>query len=1515
MTTSDEHTSVNGSSPFGSGAAHYVGWSGVIPVHRRTKVPFSGFTGRSGVQVTYAQSVAASADRRYASSNLALRLPQGVIGVDVDAYDDKPGGATLERMERELGALPASWRSTSRAPEDPVSGIRLYRVPEDMTFDGVAGPGIEIVQHHHRFVMAWPSVHPKTGRIYQWVGPDGQIADRPPTPEELPGLPERWVDHLAASAEGRTVGDGAAVADFLTEHAGTDNPRIFDKVTEAFRSAVAKGEARHDNMLKALGKAMRDAARGYYPAAVAEERLREMWDGATSGEGRDAEYADLLARAVADVNVGAERFKRALYEEVHGERRARSAGDNRFTDAFMAQTVADDVLAGRFVWSTGVGWLEWDGRVWNRCDESAVVEDVRRYVISQVQASAQRAVEMQEGAQEDLAGWSKLVSAGRLRAITGLAKGIRGVTVPDEALDADPDLLNCLNGIVDLRSGVLLDHNPDRLMTRLCGTDFDPTAKDDAWERILDAMPEEIVPWMQVRCGQAATGYRTPDDRVPLLQGTGSNAKSTFTAALSRALGTYHVLVPDNLLLGKQQRDESMVLRSARFALMEETPQGAQLNSVMLKKATSPEMSGHHLYQSETTWETTHSLFITTNYRPVVTETDDGTWRRLSLVVFPYRYVAGEPDPAKNEKKGDPRLRPRVEEGDPDILRAALAWIVAGARLWYASGRVLPEVPDRVRADTRAWRRETDLVMAYLDSEVVFDFERHVRCADVLMDFNDWLKSKGQQPWSDRVLSQRFGGHDEVIRHGVVKKKFPRPDEGVSELGMFDRTGGQFTRTTTPSYWAWVGLRFAGEGPEQDRVPAVPAENKVPRVLRNSESYDPAGTAGTPQVRAVEPMIDYPVDPFTGALSEATPPPSGACSPAPPLEGVVAFDIETPSAKKLFTFRSRSGAPFVRLGGLLDAAGREIVTTDPAELIAELNRAEAFTAHNGFRFDLMALAWHHGADYDALARKCWDTYVDATVVDPPGAKGQKPWAEEGYYGLDKLAVRLGEPGKTDHLPELAREYAPDGLTGKEAVSEGFERIPVDDSRYRAYLSGDLTAQRLVHHRLTAGGERMDYRRREQKVAYIQNRMTLSGWKVDVPLLDRLVEQEETKVRESLQWLHENAGVPLTETRTRGRGAAKETYEVPRRSPLGSTAGKEAVIRAFAERGAWAVPRTASGVLALNKDALGEGSYMVGKGATGVLRPGMLNPRVLGVFAEQGADTEAIRELCEHIKLVTTSVQKYAEIRQHLVGDRVHAHVGETQGSRRWAMVKPSVTNMGKRGGKVAQRAPLIADEGERLIAFDFDQVDMRAFAGHCGDPEYVGMFVRGEDPHSMIADMVFGRHDGEWRERAKASGHGWNYGLSVNGLVNSGIERELAERFDTGMQEGYPVLCSWRSEVRDRGEAGQLLDNGFGALMRCDGRRAYTQAPALMGQGTARDIMCEGLLRLPEEYIPWLRGVVHDEAVFSVPEDRVEEAVATVTAAFTMSLAEVTGGRLTDVPIVAGPSRAGHNWAECYAKD
>jgi DNA polymerase-1 len=627
---------------------------------------------------------------------------------------------------------------------------------------------------------------------------------------------------------------------------------------------------------------------------------------------------------------------------------------------------------------------------------------------------------------------------------------------------------------------------------------------------------------------------------------------------------------------------------------------------------------------------------------------------------------------------------------------------------------------------------------------------------------------------------------------------------------------------------------------------------------------------------------------------------------------VIGFDIESHSAKRLFTHVDLGGDPYTKLSGYITEDGEEVVVNSVAELIKRLEDADEIYGHNLLGFDLLALARHHGADYDKLAAKTIDTLRWAQTEDPPGAAHEKPWATKGYYGLDALAARLGLEGKTDDLKGLALKYAPteiDGrkLTEAERLEIGFGRIPADDPEYRAYFSGDLKATRGVRRVL---GEPTPYLKREMRVAAIQHRPTLTGWKVDVPVLRELADAEADKRRQSLEWLHENCGVPLTKEVSRGRGKSRTTVQESILSPLSTTVGKEAIIRALADRGVMHYPKTATGQISLNKDALGETSYFVGKGAGGREVPAMLNPNVLRQFAERGADVEALREMCGHIVTVTSSVQKYQEILDHLVGDRIHPQVGDLQGSGRWAYVRPSVTNMAKRGGKVHQRRPLIADDGSLLICFDLDQVDMRAIAGHCQDPAYMANFAPGADAHSMIADAVFGRHDGEWRDNAKRIGHGWNYGMSVKGIANSGVEMELAQKFDDQMNAQYPGLCAWRSEVRERGAAGELLDNGFGRKMRCNPDRAWTQAPALMGQGGARDIMCEALLRLVDrapEATEWLRCVVHDEVVLCVPEDRVEEISATVLDAFTF---EFKG-----VPITAGASKAARDWASCYAKD
>jgi DNA polymerase-1 len=574
------------------------------------------------------------------------------------------------------------------------------------------------------------------------------------------------------------------------------------------------------------------------------------------------------------------------------------------------------------------------------------------------------------------------------------------------------------------------------------------------------------------------------------------------------------------------------------------------------------------------------------------------------------------------------------------------------------------------------------------------------------------------------------------------------------------------------------------------------------------------------------------------------------------------FDLETGSADKLYS-HPRDGSYLRLMGTIIN--GQPALTTNRFELTEALGSADVIFGHNIFRFDLPALAVHAKADYAALAAKAVDTILLARLYDPPSARGlTKP----GYYGLDALAVRLGHPGKAGDLKALAKEFG------------GFDQIPTDEPRYREYLTADLQATQAVMRELWSTIN--DYARREMRIAAIQGLMSVSGWRMDTELLSRRIASDAV--------LRANAYKALDRD---------FNLKVSGKAPFSSRQGQALLIEAFERLGVALnhFPHTATHRMNTSTAAMGDGLVIVTEDGNKVTYQAILR--------RYGADP-AIHKLCHLVQVIGGLSSKYGEIDKYLVDGRLHGGIGEDQASGRWAMTKPSLTNVGKRGDKLRVRQVFLPEPGHVLLSADLDQVDMRALAALSQDPAYKALFDPGQDVHAEIAQLVLG--DRSRREEAKPIGHGWNYGRSARTISEStAIPLEVVLRFDAAMRERFPRLCRWRDEVRERAQLGAFLDNGFGRKMRCDPYRAYTQAPALMGQGGARDLMCHALLRLHPSVHPMLRAVVHDEVVLSVPAEYADDVAAHVKSAFTFEW----GG----VPITAGVSRPSPNWAACYRKE
>lgn len=443
------------------------------------------------------------------------------------------------------------------------------------------------------------------------------------------------------------------------------------------------------------------------------------------------------------------------FKQVHDVGSEYPAVPKKFEDSPLAVWMAWKGLGGDWKYSKAFGWMWWDGRRWAERTEDAAREAIRA-AMEQILSAA-----LAEGADPDkVKKLATLLSVKKIRDVQTLVRGV--VEVQGSMFDAQPDLLNCGNGVVDLRTGLLGAHDRDLLLTKVTMTEYHPPTVHPDWTQALSCLEPQVADWMQCRFGQAATGWATSDDVMPVGQGGGSNGKTTLLASLFRALGDHMTMVPEKLLRAgpNDHPTELMTLRGVRLAVIDETPEAGQLNVPRLKATLgAARMTARGIRMDNVSWAPTHSLMVMTNYIPQVAEVDKGTWRRLALVRFDKTFAS------------DDRFRARMEQGLGGRAEAALAWVVEGARRWYEAERTIPPAPAKVVEDTRRWRGESDMIAAFLEDQMQFDAGACVLGSQVIEAFNEWMRARQQRSWSQRLLSSRLEGHELVAEHGVVYER------------------------------------------------------------------------------------------------------------------------------------------------------------------------------------------------------------------------------------------------------------------------------------------------------------------------------------------------------------------------------------------------------------------------------------------------------------------------------------------------------------------------------------------------------------------------------------------------------------------------------------------------------------------------------------------------------------------------------------------------------------------------
>jgi putative DNA primase/helicase len=406
-------------------------------------------------------------------------------------------------------------------------------------------------------------------------------------------------------------------------------------------------------------------------------------------------------------------------------------------------------------------WLFWSGLRWE-FDETGEV--VRRAKETTRSIYAEAALIETSDIRKAVVDWAaKSEARARIDAMIALAESEPGIPIKPQEMDADPWLLNCLNGTIDLRTGECPKHRREDFLTKLAPVVYDPEAKSEEWDTFLDTATDrdpELRDFLQRAAGYTMTGS-VEEEVIFLVCGPAAAGKSTFNEALKAVLGDYASTADfESFIVRKDTgapRNDIARLVGARFVLSIEVEEGKHLAEAMMKWISGGDtITARFFYKEFFEFVPQFTLWLVCNHAPRVRHDDDAIWRRIHQI--PFRHVI----PKENrDKQLKGRLKDTALTGP-----AILAWMVKGCLEWRKNGL---GVPRTVTQATQDYREAQDPLREFFEDRCILAELARVENGELYLHYQEYCRRSGDKfPLGHRHFSQQLKdrGFKQVVTGG-----------------------------------------------------------------------------------------------------------------------------------------------------------------------------------------------------------------------------------------------------------------------------------------------------------------------------------------------------------------------------------------------------------------------------------------------------------------------------------------------------------------------------------------------------------------------------------------------------------------------------------------------------------------------------------------------------------------------------------------------------------------------------
>lgn len=385
----------------------------------------------------------------------------------------------------------------------------------------------------------------------------------------------------------------------------------------------------------------------------------------------------------------------------------------------------------RFV--SEIGWMLWDGKRWKH-DNKLQIERIANKVLRDLEKSED----------EFEKSWARKCGKRNIR-MNSIKDLMPLVPAEREEFDRHKFLFNCANGILDLRTGKLQQHDRELRLSKLANVEFDEKTQCPTWLSFLDQIfkgDAELIDYMQRLIGYSMTGDIS-EQGMYFLVGGGSNGKSTFINIIKAMMGDYGLQTKSDTFIKKKNdgaNNDIARLVGSRFVSAVESEEGEKLQESLVKTITGGEpILARFLRQEFFEFLPEFKVFFTTNHKPIIGGVDEGIWRRVKIIPFTLNLA-----PHQRDKK--------LEEKLTLEMSGILNWAVEGCLKWQQSGIKEPKV---VRLATGAYKAEMDILGPFLDERCYMnpvDTETKIEAKELYNIYSNWCYASGERSVSNRAF-------------------------------------------------------------------------------------------------------------------------------------------------------------------------------------------------------------------------------------------------------------------------------------------------------------------------------------------------------------------------------------------------------------------------------------------------------------------------------------------------------------------------------------------------------------------------------------------------------------------------------------------------------------------------------------------------------------------------------------------------------------------------------------------